>query len=96
MDCRSMKAEMDFTDTALFCKSCCQDMFRVQNDGQWNFCINYTSLQGEINNDKTIIHNCNVIATVQSTVEALKSSHLRNSKKVVVTGAGRLQENEPL
>ena len=78
MDCRPMKAEMDFTDTALFCKSCCQNMVWVQNDGQWNFCINYISLPGKINNDKTIIHNCNVITTVQSTVEALVSNHLRN------------------
>ena len=91
-----MKAEMDFTDTALFCKSCCQNMVWVQNDSQWNFCINYVSLPGEINNDKTIIHNCNVIATVQITVETLISNHLGNSKNMVVARAGRLQENELL
>ena len=90
-----MKAEKDFTDTALFCKSCCQNMVWVQNDSQWNFCINYISLPGEINNDKTIIHNCTVIATVQITVETL-INHLGNSKNMVVARAGRLQENELL
>ena len=91
-----MKAEMDFTDTALCCKSFCQNMVWVQNDSQWNFCINYISLPGEINNDKTIFFFFYVIATVQITVETLISNHLGNSKNMVVARADHLQENELL